>query len=92
MAVTAKTARVYDILAEREQHRRFLSLLPELRHPAPEQVFYSVTNSKLHRSGNRYSNILSYDRTSIQIGQAGYINANVVCGLNGRWWVAAQVS
>lgn len=91
MPLTSKTARAYDILAEREQHRRLLSILPPQRHPAPEQVFYSVANSKRNRGSNRYSDVLAYDRTSVQVGTGGYINANVVCGPNGHWWVAAQV-
>lgn len=65
--------------------------MPNIRYPSPENVFYSVTNSQRHKGGNRYSDILSYDRTSVTAGEKGYLNANVVCGANGHWWVAAQV-
>lgn len=89
---------VYHLLTKRESARAshtdpFHQLTHRLhRHPAPEEIFYSVHNSLKYRTGNRYSNILAYDRTAVQVDGDGYLNANVVCDGKGNWWVASQVS
>jgi hypothetical protein len=89
---------VYHLLTKRESARAshtdpFHQLTHRLhRHPAPEEVFYSVHNSVKYRTSNRYSNILAYDRTAVQVDGDGYLNANVVCDGKGSWWVASQVS
>ncbi|RSH86968.1 hypothetical protein EHS25_003456 [Saitozyma podzolica] len=87
---------VYHLLTKRESARAshtdpFHQLTHRLhRHPAPEEVFYSVHNSLKYRTSNRYSNILAYDRTAVQVDGDGYLNANVVCDGKGSWWVASQ--
>jgi protein tyrosine phosphatase len=89
---------VYHLLTKRESVRVSYSnqahhLTHHIhRHGAPEEVFYSVRNSLKYRKSNRYSNILAYDRTAVQVDGDGYLNANVVCDGKGNWWVASQVS
>jgi protein tyrosine phosphatase len=79
---------VFRILAEREAKRgRFGSTIT-----GPDREIYSVKNSFKYERSNRYSNILSYDKTSVRVRGKGYLNANIVVARNGHWWVAAQVS
>jgi hypothetical protein len=77
-------------LSTREYIRQDLSkaCLRSLR-PAPEQLFYSTKASLKYRTSNRYSNILAFDRTAVDVG-GRYLNANVICA-RGGWWVGAQV-
>lgn len=78
---------IWTILEGREQERLFHSRLSH--YPDPADAFYCVAKSKKHRTGNRYSNILAYDRTAIHPMGDLYLNANVVT--DGRqWWVASQ--
>lgn len=81
---------VFKILAEREYRRgrfgqgKVASSL--------EKDKYSISTSLKYERSNRYSNILSYDKTSVKVKGKGYLNANIVVAKNGHWWVAAQVS
>lgn len=86
-----ETISVFSTLAVRDSQRRQCSLRPNSHYRSPEDVFYSVANSVRNKEDNRYSDILSYDRTSVIVGDKGYLNANIVCS-GGYWWVAAQVS
>jgi protein tyrosine phosphatase len=87
-----KYREVFQILADRENKRnrygrsRSDSVGPE------KAVNYAVANSFKYERSNRYSNILSYDKTSVKVRGKGYLNANIVVARNGHWWVAAQVS
>lgn len=99
MPVSVNTARVFDLLQQRENNRRELSLaslLPTDRPLTPAQKWYSVARSKQYRSDNRYSDVLSYDRTSVRFGRPdehaiNYINANEVPLSIADRWIAAQV-
>jgi hypothetical protein len=82
--------KAYVVLAEREARRMELSQ-SRPRYPSPEHIYYSVQKSLSHRTSNRYSNILAYDRTAVS-ADGEYLNANVVCDGKGGCWVAAQVS
>nr|XP_019050776.1 hypothetical protein I302_01218 [Kwoniella bestiolae CBS 10118]OCF29706.1 hypothetical protein I302_01218 [Kwoniella bestiolae CBS 10118] len=81
-----KLKRVYEILAEREYARIHAG---QASHTSPEHAFYSVRNSLKHRTDNRYSNILAYDRTAVSV-EGKYLNANVVTDGKGGTWIAAQ--
>jgi hypothetical protein len=89
-----KYREVFRLLAEREYRRGSYAVPPRPNvayEPSAERDMYSVDNSFKNQGQNRYSNILSYDKTSVKVKGKGYINANVVVGRNGHWWVAAQV-
>lgn len=80
---------VWDVLVRRELIRMSLSRTSEPK--SPQEIFYAITESKLNRRANRYSNVFAYDRTAVKVdGQ--YLNANVVKDREGAWWVAAQAS
>lgn len=79
-------------LGRRERQRMHFSLSEApMRRKSPEEAFYSVENSVRNRRGNRYSNIMAYDRTAVLVDGEGYLNANVVVSEGGQWWVASQV-
>jgi hypothetical protein len=84
---------VFKMLAERELKRVRYGRADFSGGPEKTaQEKYSVSNSFKYERSNRYSNILSYDRTSVRVRGKGYLNANIVVARNGHWWVAAQVS
>jgi protein tyrosine phosphatase len=87
-----KYREVFRILAEREHKRARYAVPTPPVEDGPQRELYSVANSFKYQAMNRYSNILSYDKTSVKVKGKGYINANIVVGRNGHWWVAAQVS
>lgn len=80
---------VWKVLEHRERQRLLWSRLSG-RASAPENVFYSVTNSLKHRRFNRYADILAYDRTALVV-EGEYLNANTVTDGRGGRWVASQV-
>ena len=90
VGVAERYKEVFKILAEREYRRgrfgqgKVASSLEKDR--------YSISTSLKYERSNRYSNILSYDKTSVKVKGKGYLNANIVVAKNGHWWVAAQVS
>ena len=79
----------YKLLAERETTRLVYS--QPVDDPTPQHTFFSVSRSLRNGSGNRYSNVLSYDRTCVASESQTYLNANVVSDLTSRWWIASQV-
>jgi protein-tyrosine phosphatase len=80
--------RIWNVLEEREARRRAWS---STTGQAPENIWYSVNNSRKNRTGNRYSDILAYDRTAVVV-DGEYLNANVIQDGRESSWVAAQVS
>lgn len=76
----------YHVLADREAARA--DYTRPTHYPTPQHVFYSAARSQKHRSENRYSNILAYDRTAV-LSSAGYLNANIISD-GKQWWVASQ--
>jgi protein tyrosine phosphatase len=92
-AMADKYREVFQILADRENKRARSGRARSDSIGGPERaVNYSVQNSFKYERSNRYSNILSYDKTSVKVRGKGYLNANIVVARNGHWWVAAQVS
>jgi len=92
-AMADKYREVFQILADRENKRVRSGRSRSDSIGGPERAInYSVHNSTKYERSNRYSNILSYDKTSIKVRGKGYLNANIVVAKNGHWWVAAQVS
>jgi len=92
-AMADKYGEVFQILADRENKRVRSGRSRSYSIGGPERAInYSVQNSTKYERSNRYSNILSYDKTSIKVRGKGYLNANIVVAKNGHWWVAAQVS
>jgi len=92
-AMADKYREVFHILADRENRRSRSSRARSDSVGGPERAInYSVQNSTKYERSNRYSNILSYDKTSVRVRGKGYLNANIVVARNGHWWVAAQVS
>lgn len=90
--MTAKQEEHWAVLGRRERDRQGLSLSQTpLDRKSPEEAFYSVENSIRNRRGNRYSNIMAYDRTAVLVEDKEYLNANVVVSEGGQWWVASQV-
>ena len=88
-----KYREVFQILADRETKRARFGRSRSDSIGGPERAInYSVQNSFKYERSNRYSNILSYDKTSVKVRGKGYLNANIVVAKNGHWWVAAQVS
>jgi protein tyrosine phosphatase len=92
-AMADKYRVVFQILADRENKRARSGRTRSDSIGGPERAInYSVQNSFKYERSNRYSNILSYDKTSVKVRGKGYLNANIVVARNGHWWVAAQVS
>jgi hypothetical protein len=92
-AMADKYREVFQILADRETKRARFGRSRSDSIGGPERAInYSVQNSFKYERSNRYSNILSYDKTSVKVRGKGYLNANIVVAKNGHWWVAAQVS
>jgi hypothetical protein len=92
-AMADKHREVFQILADRETKRARFGRSRSDSIGGPERAInYSVQNSFKYERSNRYSNILSYDKTSVKVRGKGYLNANIVVAKNGHWWVAAQVS
>jgi hypothetical protein len=92
-AMADKYREVFQILADRETKRARFGRSRSDSIGGPERAInYSVQNSFKYERSNRYSNILSYDKTSVKVRGKGYLNANIVVARNGHWWVAAQVS
>lgn len=92
-AMADKYREVFQILADRENKRVRSGRTRSDSVGGPERaVNYSIQNSVKYERSNRYSNILSYDKTSVKVRGKGYLNANIVVARNGHWWVAAQVS
>jgi protein tyrosine phosphatase len=92
-AMADKYREVFQILADRENKRSRYGRSRSNSIGGPERAInYSVASSIKYERSNRYSNILSYDKTSIKVRGKGYLNANIVVARNGHWWVAAQVS
>lgn len=81
----------WNTLENRELARSTLSACAH-RASAPEDLYYSVEESRAAGTKNRYRDVLAYDRTSVRVDGNGYLNANVVADTKGQWWVAAQVS
>jgi len=100
------TREALKVLAERESVRRDLIHNTDLARialaPGSSQTslqvprdaakaFYCAARSLEHRSDNRYSDVVGYDRTTVALSNGGYLNANIVWDLVGNWWIAAQV-
>lgn len=86
--VDERTRRAWVTLHERELLRQ--KLANEFNVTKQNQPFRIVYGSNHKR--NRYTDVLPYDRTLVsQKSTFGYLNANIVCDLNGRWFVASQV-
>ena len=84
-----KLCHVFSLLQQREEYRRAVSLR-RVKAPPEEQAFYRVRNALQLKEGNRYADVLAYDRTAV--GAEGCnVNANMVCDASGRSWIAAQV-
>lgn len=87
----ATVLRAWDTLERRELSRSTLSACAHAS-SAPEDMFYSVEESRAAGRKNRYRDVLAYDRSSVRVNGSDYLNANVVADGRGQWWVAAQVS
>lgn len=85
-AAHGSPASAFQLLQARERQRMTIARTPT----DPDYAFYSVARSQRNKHSNRYSDILAYDRTAVG-GEDEYLNANVVMGPDGGWWVAAQV-
>lgn len=92
-AMAGRYREVFHILADRENKRARSGRSRADSIGGPERAInYSTQESFKYERSNRYSNILSYDKTSVKVRGKGYLNANIVVARNGHWWVAAQVS